>query len=49
MMGASAGVTSSLLAAHCENAARGVVPGFGSPALSKGSFKALSLEGDVGG
>lgn len=49
MMGASAGVTSSLLAAHCGDAARGVVPGFGSPAVSQGSFKALSLEGSAGG
>jgi len=49
MMGASAGDTSSLLAAHCGDAASGVVPGFGSTALSRGSFKALSLEGGVGG
>lgn len=49
MMGASAGGTSSLLAAHCGDAARGgVVPGLGSPALSKVSFKVLSLEGGVG-
>lgn len=49
MMGASAGDTISLLAAHCGDAVSGVVPVFGSPALSRGSFKALSLEGGVGG
>jgi len=49
MMGASAGDTSSLLAEHCENAASGVVTGFGGLPLSRGSFKALSLEGGVGG
>lgn len=49
MMGASAGDTSSLLPAHCADADSGVVPGFGSPALSRGSFKAPSLEGGVGG
>lgn len=48
MMGASAGDTSSLLATHCVDAASEVVPGFGSPALSRGSFKALSLRGGVG-